>query len=258
MKRGEQRCIILDFGEPTTTWDGSGVPSFLNAEHYCLTMFRFSFHGKGPDLRRNAGLFMGLEKCRSAEEFIRALEKMPIASSQTFTAADRTGKAAVIECNPRRMEVRFADEDNPFVLAVNAFHLPGMRKYQAEGIDDWNAKERYETIKRAFGERKSEEDRCGVCGRGKDECGRNGAGIAAAGEDGRGRNGAGIAAAGEDEAVSFAMDVLKGKYGFLCQYDRSTGKDTVWSVVYDVGRGRVYRCEGNPSRRRFAEDKRFR
>jgi len=48
------------------------------------------------------------------------------------------------------------------------------------------------------------------------------------------------------------MDVLK----FLCQYDRETGKDTVWSVVYDVGEGRIYRCEGNPSRKRFAEDER--
>lgn len=219
-----------------------------------------SVHPKELGFGLNAGMLLryGLEKCRSVEEFVRALEKMPIASSQTFTAADRTGTAAVIECNPRRMEVRFADEDNPFVLAVNAFHLPGMRKYQAEGIDDWNAKERYEKIKRAFGERKSGEERSGACGRGKDECGMCKRREDKCGKDGRGRNGAGIAAAGEDEAVSFAMDVLKGKYGFLCQYDRSTGKDTVWSVVYDVGQGRVYRCEGNPSRRRFAEDKRFR
>ena len=59
------------------------------------------------------------------------------------------------------------------------------------------------------------------------------------------------------DALSFATDVLKGEYGFICQYDRRTGKDTVWSVVYDVKERKIYRCEGNPSRRKFAEDGRF-
>ena len=63
---------------------------------------------------------------------------------------------------------------------------------------------------------------------------------------------AAFAGRGQEEPLAFAMDVLK----FLCQYDRETGKDTVWSVVYDVGEGRIYRCEGNPSRKRFAEDER--
>ncbi len=43
----------------------------------------------------------------------------------------------------------------------------------------------------------------------------------------------------------------------MCQYDRKTGKDTVWSVIYDVTGGKIYRCEGNPSRKRFLEDKRI-
>lgn len=60
-----------------------------------------------------------------------------------------------------------------------------------------------------------------------------------------------------EEPVAFAVDVLRGRYGFLCQYERRTGKDTVWSVVYDVGEGKVWRCEGNPSRKSFKEDGRF-
>lgn len=54
-----------------------------------------------------------------------------------------------------------------------------------------------------------------------------------------------------------AVDLLSGKYGFICQYDRSTGKDTVWSVVYDLKDRKIYRVEGNPSRKKFIEDKRF-
>lgn len=57
--------------------------------------------------------------------------------------------------------------------------------------------------------------------------------------------------------VSQAQGLLAGQYGFLCQYDRAQGKDTVWSVLYDLGQGRIYRAEGNPSRTPFALDPRF-
>lgn len=54
-----------------------------------------------------------------------------------------------------------------------------------------------------------------------------------------------------------AANLLSGKYGFLCQYDRKTGKDTVWSVIYDLTNKKIYRTEGNPSRQKFKEDIRF-
>lgn len=55
-----------------------------------------------------------------------------------------------------------------------------------------------------------------------------------------------------------AMDLLAGRRGFLCQYDRSTGRDTVWSAVYDLTDGRIYRAEANPGRTPFVEDRRLR
>lgn len=58
-------------------------------------------------------------------------------------------------------------------------------------------------------------------------------------------------------STDFAKELLSGKRGFLCQYDRSTGKDTVWSVIYDLSQKKIYRAEGNPGRRRFREDTRF-
>ncbi len=56
--------------------------------------------------------------------------------------------------------------------------------------------------------------------------------------------------------ISDAMDILAGKYGFTCQYKRKSGADTVWSVIYDTKQQKVYRVEGNPSRKAFFEDKR--
>ena len=57
--------------------------------------------------------------------------------------------------------------------------------------------------------------------------------------------------------LNFAKSLLAGRKGFICQYDRGTGKDTVWSVIYDSKRKRIYRCEKNPMRGRFMEDTRF-
>lgn len=165
----------------------------------------------------NAGMLLryGLERCSTADDFIDALKKLPIASSQTFTVVDRDNRAVVIECNAEKIEVQYLDGDIKYVSAVNSFHLKGMEAYRMEHVDDWNAEERYATIETAFEKR------------------------------------------GNKEAIPFAMEVLGGDYGFICQYDRSTGKDTVWSVIYDTGGKKVYRCEGNPARKQFKEDGRL-
>lgn len=53
------------------------------------------------------------------------------------------------------------------------------------------------------------------------------------------------------------LELLAGQHGFLCQYDRRTGRDTVWSVLYDLTEGTVLRAEGNPARVPFRQDSRF-
>lgn len=61
----------------------------------------------------------------------------------------------------------------------------------------------------------------------------------------------------ESFSLEFAQNLLAGKYGFMCQYDRKKNADTVWSVVYDIKNCRIYRVEGNPSRKKFLEDQRM-
>lgn len=62
---------------------------------------------------------------------------------------------------------------------------------------------------------------------------------------------------GLEDSLTFSKDVLAGKYGFMCQYNRAAGQDTVWSAIYDVGELDLWRCEGNPSRKRYVEDRRW-
>lgn len=61
-----------------------------------------------------------------------------------------------------------------------------------------------------------------------------------------------------DLSPETAMELLAGKHGFLCQYDRHTGRDTVWATLYDLTGQTIFRTEGNPARRKFREDTRFR
>ena len=56
-------------------------------------------------------------------------------------------------------------------------------------------------------------------------------------------------------SVQAGMDLLAGKQGFLCQYDRTRGQDTVWSALWDGTR--LWRAEGNPGRVPFREDRRI-
>lgn len=55
--------------------------------------------------------------------------------------------------------------------------------------------------------------------------------------------------------VSFAKDLLAGRFGFMCQYEPSLGADTVWSVLYDMKKREMHLCEGNPSREEFVVQK---
>lgn len=172
-------------------------------------------------LRRRPGLNAGLllryllEKCRNVSEAVACLRRLPIASAQTLTLADTSGRIALVECNAERVEVRSWSDTDSFVCATNAFHLANMAEFNSPGIDDWFAERRFQTLLSAF-------------------------------------------QGGKCFNLAFAKKLLSGGYGFLCQYDRATGKDTVWSAIYDLKARKIYRCEGNPGRRGFKEDPRFR
>lgn len=56
------------------------------------------------------------------------------------------------------------------------------------------------------------------------------------------------------DPLAFAKDLLSGKFGFMCQYDREKGADTVWSSIYLLNGQKSFRCEGNPSRSPYKED----
>lgn len=61
----------------------------------------------------------------------------------------------------------------------------------------------------------------------------------------------------EGLTVAKAQGLLSGQRGFLCQYSPSTGKDTLWSTVYDLSNRQIFRAEGNPAQAPYKLDSRF-
>lgn len=165
----------------------------------------------------NAGLLLRwlLEKCRSTAEALQKLRQLPIASAQTLTLADANGEIAMLECEAGQIAVNRPKPDQPYVFATNSLHNPQMARLPRPALDDWQAKERWQTLSRAL-------------------------------QSGKGC-----------PSRQAAQQLLSGASGFLCQYDRQTGHDTVWSTVYDLSQKAVWRAEGNPSRTAWQQDKRF-
>ena len=102
----------------------------------------------------NSGMLLRycLEKCKNTEEAIEAVKMIPIASQQTYTIIDRSGKMAVIECNSSQIEVITPSKNQNFVAAVNDFNYDKMKAYRNENVDDWRAEERYDTVLKALSE----------------------------------------------------------------------------------------------------------
>lgn len=103
-----------------------------------------------PKIRKpglNSGMLVRylLEKCRTTKEAVAELHRLPIASAQTITIADKDGEIAVVECNPENIVVIRQEQNEQFVATANNFNSPQMQPYRNPDIDDWRSIDRYQT-----------------------------------------------------------------------------------------------------------------
>lgn len=59
------------------------------------------------------------------------------------------------------------------------------------------------------------------------------------------------------DCIKYTQEILRGDYGFMCQYKKEMNFQTIWSVVYDVTEMKIYCAEGNPITAKFKEDTRL-
>lgn len=57
--------------------------------------------------------------------------------------------------------------------------------------------------------------------------------------------------------IEATEQLLKGNYGFICQYDDEPDFETIWSSVFDLKNLMICRSEGDPRKKKFLADSRL-
>ena len=158
-----------------------------------------------------------LEKAANADEALSLLMDLPIASNCNILVADKSGSMAVIECTPTSKHIRQAEKFG------NGKIVCTVNSFVSEEMRQYDA---------ANGNDYDSAKRYGVV---MDSFSKyiNG------------------------DYIEATERLLRGEYGFMCQYDNEQDFETVWSSVFDLDSLRIFRAEGDPRKKKFITDNRL-
>ena len=159
-----------------------------------------------------------LEKANNTEQAISQLCDLPIASNCNILLADKDGRMAVVECTPSVKNVREAETfDNGRIVCTVNSFISDKMKPYDDA--DGNDYDSYKRYRVVMDSFSS----------------------------GRIR----------DDYIETTKQLLKGDYGFMCQYDNEPDFDTVWSSIFDLEKLTIYGAEGDPRKKKFVTDNRL-
>lgn len=159
-----------------------------------------------------------LEKAKDTKEAVSLLWKLPVASNCNILLADKNGRMAVAECTPAGKHLREAETFGDGRIVCT---VNSFTSEAMKPLDDARGND-YDSHKRY-------------------------------------RTVIDSFAAGRLKAddLETTKQLLKGEFGFLCQYDDEPDFETVWSSIFDLKSLVVYRAEGDPRKRKFITDSRM-
>jgi predicted choloylglycine hydrolase len=159
-----------------------------------------------------------LENCMTVSEGIKALKTLPVASSCNILMADKGGKMVVAECNPLEMNLRYPEKNMGGDNFIITVNHFSSNKMKKHDAGNQSTYFSEARYQTAFNALKYHK---------------------------------------YTDGIEHAKNILSGKHGFMCQYNKSLNFDTVWSSVFDITNHKIYRAEGNPRKKNFVEDKRL-
>lgn len=159
-----------------------------------------------------------LEKAADTKQAVSLLNDLPIASNCNILLADSSGEMAVVECTPLVKKIRRAEN---FEDGKAVCTVNSFTSDEMKQYDD------------AHGNDYDSRERYRTV---TDSFSRY------------------IRA----DYIETTKQLLKGDYGFICQYDQEPDFETVWSSIFDLKSLAVYRAEGDPRKKKFIEDNRLR
>lgn len=159
-----------------------------------------------------------LERADSTRQALSLLKDLPVASNCNILLADQKGEMAVAECAPFVKRIREAENfGNGSILCT----VNSFTSEEMRIYDDAGGKD-YDSAKRYQV-------------------------VMDSFSSGKIRG----------DYLETTEQLLRGDYGFMCQYDHEPDFETVWSSVFDLDSLMVCRAEGDPRKKRFLRDSRL-
>ena len=159
-----------------------------------------------------------LEKADNTEQAVSLLMKLPVASNCNILLADQSGNMEVVECTSSMKKIRDAQSfDSGRIICT----VNSFTSQEMKPYDDAKGND-YDSQKRYQV-------------------------VMDSFASGRIR----------EDYVETTRQLLRGDYGFMCQYDREPDFETVWSSVFDLESLIIYRAEGDPRKKSFVRDSRL-
>ena len=158
-----------------------------------------------------------LEKADTTEKAISLLMDLPVASNCNILLADKNGKMVVVECTPFFKRIREAERIDSDCIVCTVNSFTSNKMKQ---YDD------------AHGNDYNSSERYSV--------------VLNA-----------FRTFIKEDFIEETQQLLKGNYGFMCQYDNEPDFETVWSSIFDLESLCIYRAEGDPRKKKFVTDNRL-
>ncbi len=159
-----------------------------------------------------------LEKADNTEQAVSLLMNLPIASNCNILLADKSGNMAVVECTPTLKKIREAEVFDSGKIVCT------VNSFTSEDMKIYDD---------AHGNDYDSHKRYKV--------------VIDSFSSGQIRN----------DYIKTTKQLLKGNYGFMCQYDNEPDFETVWSSIFDLESLTIYRAEGDPRKKKFIIDNRL-
>lgn len=158
-----------------------------------------------------------LEKADSVQRATSLLMELPVASNCNILLADAGGAMAVVECTPSVKRLREAESSGDGSIVCA---VNSFTSDEMMSFDDAQGKD-YDSHLRYRVVMKSFHDHI------------------------------------KENYIDTTMSLLRGEYGFMCQYDSEPDFETVWSSLFDLKSLEIYRAEGDPRKKEFVMDDRL-
>ena len=159
-----------------------------------------------------------LEKADSTEQAVSMLMDLPAASNCNILLADKSGRMAVVECTPSVKRVRQA------VNAGNGKIICTVNSFTSDEMQPYDDARGNDYRSRERYETVMDSFSAGRI---------------------------------KEDHIETTQRLLRGEYGFMCQYDDEADFETVWSSVFDLKSFSIYRAEGDPRKKKFVTDNRL-